>query len=302
MHLPIIAVMLVKKAVLQFMAAGPFLLLGMISINSRFSESTWEFIEYGPATSARVSAYIEPVRAVREHLVWKKDANESDVRHVVGLWLEAYRNGELLDIYPATTAFDGSPGVYDQIQAARQKLIDRVKLAAKKHESEGDMATAAFLYADILELANIAKYSEFGALSMSSVVQTDVLHKLTELSSELSESQHEELLSKMTALHQPDRSLAHTMNRVSVVFRADLAREGRPTAIIEAARSSRTLASTTELEQLMIDEWRQLSNMDRSFAPLYVQSRLAQYNQGKFIEAVKQAVRALSAGPGETIS
>ncbi|MCH8978236.1 MAG: hypothetical protein IH945_03210 [Armatimonadetes bacterium] len=236
-------------------------------------------------------------------------ANGSDVHfggrtvgHVVGLWLKAYRSGELLDIYPATTAIESSPGVYFQIQEARQELIRWAKLAAKKRKSEGDFAAAAFLYADILELANIAKYSEFGALSSSSVVQTGVLQKLIELSPELSESQHEELLSRINGLHQPNRSLAHTMNRMSVIYRSDLAREGRSTAVIEVTRNSRTLASAADVDQLRIDEWRQLSDIDRSFAPLYTLSRLAQYHQVKFIEAHERAVSALSARPDGTIS
>ena len=303
MHLPIIALVLVKKAVYQFMASGPILLLGMIAINSRFNESTWVFIEYGPATSARVSAYIEPVRAVREHLKWKNNADEGDLRYVVGLWLEGYRSGELLDIYPATIADEGLPGVYDQIQTARQELIQRAKRAARKLESEGEIAPAAFLYADVLELANIGKYSEFGALSMSSIIQTDVLQKLIELSPDLSESQHGEILSRIHGLEQPNRSISHTMNRVAVVYRADLARQGRSPAIIEAARNSRTLASAVDGNLFKIDEWRLLSDVDKSFVPLYTRTRLAHYHQVKFIEATERAVSALSALPDdETVS
>ena len=301
-QLPIIALVLVKKAVLQFMASGPILLLGVIAINSRFSESTWEFIEYGPATSVRVSAYIEPVKAVRERLVWNADADESDVRYVVGLWLDAYRNGELLDIFPATTADESSLGVYYQIQAARQELIYRAKKAARKRESEGEIVIAAYLYTDILELANIGKYSEFGALSSSSIVQADVLHKLIELSPELTESQHEDIVSRISGLQQPNRSIAHTMSRVSVVYRADLARQGKPTAIIAAARSSRTHASAADRDLFRIDEWRQLSDADSSFAPLYTLSRLAHYQQVKFIEANEQAISALTAEPDQPVS
>ncbi len=302
MQLPIIALMLVKKAILQLMAAGPILLLGMIAINSRLHESTWEFIEYGPATSARVSAYMEPVRAVREHLVWKQDADDSDVRYVIAVWLEAYRNGELLDIYPATTVSEGFPGVYQQILSARQNLIQRAKLAARQSESEGDVVAAAHLYTDVLELANIGKYSEFGALSRSSVIQTDVLLKLIELSPKLPDLQQQEILARIDMLNQPNRSITHTVNRLSAVYRADLAREGRSMAIIEVVRDSPTLASAEDTDLLKIDEWRQLSNIDGSLTPLYTSSRLAHYHQTKFREAKAKAADVLNAIPGAAIS
>ena len=53
---------------------------------------------------------------------------------------------------------------------------------------------------------------------------------------------------------------------------------------------------------LKIDEWRQLSNIDRSFTPLYTSSRLAHYHQTKFFEAKARAFDVMSTTPHESIS
>ena len=134
------------------------------------------------------------------------------------------------------------------------------------------------------------------------MTQANVLNNLIELHPELSEEQRGHILSRIEGLQHSDRSVTRTINRMAVVYRADRARIGQPTSIIEATRQSRTVASNADVDQIMLDEWKQVSRRDTSFTPLYTRGMLAHLNDVRFSTASKQAVRVFTAEPDQPVS
>lgn len=297
-----ILIMLVKKVVYQLMAAGPILLLGMIAVNSRAKVDTWQFIEYGPETSARLFAYATPIREVRSRFVYKDDYDEQDIHETIDIWLKGYRNGDLQDIFPATTMFEGSTSAYQQVVAARHKLVYRAREQAELYFEEGEYEMAAELFTDILEVANIAKYGEFAILADSANTQAAALNRLIELSPKLTEDQRARITKRISRLDDPKRSLAHIISRISAAYRIDLTRQGRSTAVIEAARANQTLASADDLDQLRIEEWRHMSTADRALIPLYARSRMAYLNTKEYDATLVLTLEAMKHSDPEKVT
>lgn len=293
--MPMIFLMLVKKFIYQLMAAGPILLLGLIAIHSRAKFDAWQFTEYGPDTSSRIYAYIDPIKAVRNRFVYKDEYDAQEVHEAIEIWLAEYRAGKLQDIYPVTTVLEGQTGVYQQIVTARHRLLYRARDQADIYFRDEEYVKAAELFTDIIEVANIAKFGEFSILAESSGTQSDALLRLVELSPFLSPEHRDSISERINQLDDPSRSLTHTVSRISTVYRFDLLQQGRSTAIIEAARSNHSLASAENLDSMRIEEWRLMSTVDRALIPLYARSRMAYLNQQKFDSTRALALSALQA-------
>lgn len=292
--MPKILLMLVKKAVYYVLAAGPFLLLGIISINSRMSTNHWDFVEYGPETSERIFAYVVPIERVRATFVGGVPTSRAAHRETIDLWLALDRSGDLRDIPPATTMNDGTSAVYEQVLAERQVLVDATVKWAKSESGAGNYSAAAELLADAIDLANIAKFSEFSSLAESANYQAQALAQLASISPRLSEEQRAMLLKRLEGLEPTsERSLSNLVDRYSIAYSRDLRREGRSTALIEAARDRQKLASTEDPIMSRIEGLQQLSISDRSLISLYGRSRMATIHHARFEKQLEMTRLAL---------
>ncbi len=289
-----ILLMLVRRVVYYVLAAGPFLLIGLIAINSRLNVHHWEFIEYGPETTTRIEAYSRPVQLVRRTIVKGRPVSTADLQATIDAWLDLGRKGELKDIYPPTTQFEGSSVVYDQIVTAKQALVDNSLRYGHTLQRDGKTREAAYVYADVLELAEIAKYSELSSLCESATYQASTLKRLALLAVELEPTDRAAILGRIAKLDtSPDRSLIHVIDRLSVTYSLDLQREGRSAAPIEAARDSQRLASNADPLEARITAWEQISSSDRSLISLTGRSRIALAQEARFRAQLASARKAL---------
>ena len=276
--------MLVKKAVFQLLAAGPFLLLGLIAISGRTNVNTYEFIEYGPAMNGLVKAYAGPVRvAVAYQDAKKQPANQQQLLEAIEYWLTAYRNGELKDIHPATTVFDGWTSVHSSILDARSTLLRDGYDVANEWAALGQYEDAANLYGDLIELGTVAKYGDFSSLIASAPFQARILGSLAAISSELDEAQRCSLATQIEALEQPDRNPTLIVNHMAVAYSRDLRRKGMSTDRLEAVRSSHTLASNDE-EEFKLEKWVEIASYDHNLISLAARSRIALTQERRYRE------------------
>ncbi|MCH7903245.1 MAG: hypothetical protein IH944_01610 [Armatimonadetes bacterium] len=282
--MPIILIMLVKKAVYQLLAAGPFLLLGLIAISGRTSANAYEFIEYGPAMNDSILAYVDPVRvSVAYESEAKQSPNRQQLLEAIEFWLTAYRNGELKDIRPATTILDGRTSAYTSILDARSTLLRDGYDLANEWATLGQYEDAANLYGDLIELANVAKYGDFSSLIASAPFQMRILGSIEAISSELDEAQRTRLASQIEELEQPGRNPTQIVNHMAVVYSRDLRRKGESTNWLAAVRSSHTLASNDE-EEFKLEEWIEITSSDQDLLPLAARSRVALSQERRYRE------------------
>lgn len=276
--------MLVKKAVFQLLAAGPFLLLGLIAISGRTNATTYEFIEYGPAMNDSVLAYADPVRISAAYgNAARLSPNRQQLLEAIEFWLTAYRNGELKDIRPATTIFDGRTSAYTSILDARSTLLRDGYDLANEWAALGQYEDAAELYGDLIELANVAKYGDFSSLIASAPFQTRVLGSLGAISSELEAAQRCLIATQIEALEQPDRNPIVIVNHLASVYSRDLRRKGLSSEGLGAVRSDRTLASNEE-EEYRLENWIEITSSDQDLNPLAARSRLALSQERRYRE------------------
>ncbi len=281
--------MLVKRAVYYVLAAGPFLLLGFIAINSRMSSNHWEFVEYGPETTKRIEAYVGPVTISRQAIFKGRVTSPDALRQAIDAWITASRAGALKDITPATTLSEGSTPVYEQILDARRDLAEVTLRQANLVRNEGRLREAAYLYADVLEIANVAKYSEFSSLSDAAAYQIAALNRLSEIASELDRESRIEIIARIESLDSdPDRSLIHIVDTLSVAYSRDLLREGRASTTIEAAREQRRLASNEDPLLARIEGWQQMALTDRTLISMYGRCGTAYRQQSRYHALVEE--------------
>jgi hypothetical protein len=286
---------MVKRAVYYLLATGPFLLLGMIAINSRLSVNDWQFVEYGSATSSRIRAYAGPVGQVRERIAYK-DHTDEDLHSVMALWLEAHASGALEDVPPATTIDYGMTSVYEQILDAKQTLVSAAIRRGDERRSDGEYGKAAEFYLSAAELANVGKYSEFLAVSDGAISQSACIERLVAISSELDELQRLEVIVRIDMLDDDTaRTLAHTAARAAAVYQADLRRRGEKTTTLEAARVSGALATADDDPVLeRIEEWRTTGLSDGTRMPLFGRSRMALIHERRYRETLQAALGKLT--------
>ena len=291
-----ILVPMVKRAVYYFLATGPFLLLGMIAINSRLRVNDWQFVEYGRETSARIHAYAGPVKQVRERITFGNSYTEEDLRNVLALWLDGFASGELQDVQPATTIDFGMTSVYQQILDAKLTLASATIRHGDYLRSRGEYGAAAEFYLSAAELSNVGKYSEFLSITDGAITQTACIERLVAISTELDAFQRLEATARISMLDDDTgRSIAHTASRAAAVYQADLQRRGETATNIEAGRVSGALANASDDPVLArIEKWRTTGLSDGSRMPLFGQSRLAYIHERQFEETLQAALGLLS--------
>jgi hypothetical protein len=285
---------LVKKAVYYVLAAGPFLLLGVIAINSRLSSNHWDFVEYGPETSKRIEAYATPVALARAAVVNSSITSGETLRESLDAWLEGGREGMLKDIPPPTTMNDGSTLVYEQILDAKLRLTTAALRRADELALEGQTARAADLYVDVVELGQIAKYSEFASLAEGSTYQVSALIALARIAPRLEEPHRQAIHARLATLDDvPEQSLTNMVDRFSVAYSRDVQRTGKSMAMIEIAHEQQRLASAEDPIQARIEGWQRLSVHDTSLVTLYGRSRSAYIHHLRFVSQIADTMRAL---------
>jgi hypothetical protein len=294
--LPMILLAMVKRAVYYALASGPFLLLGMIVINSRLRVNDWQFVEYGSETSSRIHAYAGPVSQVRQRIAYGKSYTADDLRSVIALWLDAYARGDLQDVQPATTIEYGMTPVYQQILDAKQILVSAAIRQGDQLRSEGEHGEAAEFYVSAAELANVGKYSEFLSITEGAIYQIASIERLVAISPELDAAKCAEIAARIDLLDDDTaRTLAHTTSRAAAIYQADLNRRGERASILEAARESGAMV-TAEGDPVVgrIELWRATGLSDGTRMPLFGRSRMALLHERQYAETLEAALGVLS--------
>ncbi len=284
---------MVRKTVLYVLASGPILLLGLIAINSRYKVNGWEFIEYSPETSARIETYVGPITASRAHFRSDEHKRCSASCPGVDTWLAAKWSGLLKDVHPPTSFVDDNSTIYWQIIKEKNHVMSEANKIALRLEEKGFKSEAAFAYMDMLDIADVAKYSEFGSLIESSVSQVSTLEKIRRLVPSLSDEDRAHLIERMTALDSPARSLSVTADKMAGAYRMDQSRSRHYTVTYEAAQTGSLLASAGDEGKDRIDSLQRMIGTDASALALYSQSQLAYIQERRFSSALQNLRVAL---------
>lgn len=185
-----------SRGLATFMVASPLVAILIIGVNARREPVLYRTQGYPEAQNARVGAFVEPVRQVRQALARRAGS----VQTAGAIWCARFSAGELGDLPRLLADDDFSRGVKAQIMAVRNDLFLRVFDEA--HEArrgrEPERAAAAFVLA--AEIATTLKYSDLDTVRESAVRQVSALKRLCELWPNVSQNRRAELRPRLLAL------------------------------------------------------------------------------------------------------
>lgn len=289
--MPKIHLMVFRKAVLNLMVAGPFMVLALLGLNARLDRGKWQFVEYGPATSRLVYAYIGPIQAAS--FVTSPEAEGDDVLLVLDYWIGSAEDGRLKDIPPASAELDGGSGAYQEIIRTKRRLIESAMRVAQDRENNGDFIGAARVYAKIVQAGDIAKFGEFAAFTSGSAQQSEALRSIAKVATHLEPLEKAEITSALRVVTHPRGSFIDVINNIATAYRHDQSRMGEePISTLVTAKQDGIASMDERTDQRLLD-WQQVAKRDPDLASLYGMSRVAYLQNKQLKETSMVALSAL---------
>jgi hypothetical protein len=203
------------------MASAPVLLLGVMGIVGRTQINTWEFESYSPKENLALLAYQQPMAVASS--IRTIDPNEprfkKSVDQAVSYWLDGQERGDLVDVLPGSIEDQGSSGAKSQIIEARQILINGLHLKASLAHDKGSSFEYCQAHAQIVAVADIAKYSGVTTIQQSALVQIGSLRRIANEWQSLTPEQHgtlKEILQGPKRTTLPVQPLAERLSHLAI--------------------------------------------------------------------------------------
>ncbi len=164
-----------------FLAVLPFTLVGVLGAYNHVATDSFDTPELGATLGARVQSYVEPMRLVQRHLGKRGDLPDTaNVQIVADAWIEAYRNGKLLDVPSVCAADTTNDGVRDQILTAKGTLVFHLNRISTEAQEHGDLSEAKRFAAKALIVSGIMRCSDLSSLGTSLSEENSSLRRLKE--------------------------------------------------------------------------------------------------------------------------
>lgn len=197
-------------------ALAPFWLLALLAIHGRFFVSPYEEFEYGNKASEIILNYGSVVRytAEREYQLSILDSNTID--SVANKWIELHREGKLNEVPQISPEDDGSFGFRSEIEYYKRMVLTSLQRDLQKSRDENNYSAAGNRLAQILEVANIAKYNSCLATTNSSSAQMYALEAYDELNTKLEYKQRLHVFTAISNLRADPNLVRHTAERMSI--------------------------------------------------------------------------------------
>ena len=162
-----------------FLAVLPFTLVGVLGAYNHVALESFDTPEFGATLGSRVQSYVEPMRLVQVHL-GKRGAlpSSKEVLTVADVWVEAYRNGKLLDIPSVCAADTTNDGVRDQILTAKGTLVFHLNRISTEAQLQGNVSEATRFAAKAFIISRIMRGSDLSSLGTSLSEENSSLRRL----------------------------------------------------------------------------------------------------------------------------
>ncbi len=162
-----------------FLAVLPFTLVGVLGAYNHVAPESYDTPEFGATLGSRVQSYIEPVRLVQVHLGRRGDLpSGNEVQTVADAWIEAYRDGKLLDIPSVCAADTTNDGVRDQILTAKGTLVFHLNRISTEAQLQGHVSEATRFAAQAFVISRIMRGSDLSSLGTSLSEENSSLRRL----------------------------------------------------------------------------------------------------------------------------
>lgn len=272
-------------------------MLALIALHARTTVHTWEHSEYGPEQHKRILAFTEPVRAVKN---LPPNASLADVQAAAQIWIEQPEDSILGDILPPCVEANGERRIVDEIVAARDTLAQRLSLHAERLAAEGQYGDSAKLQVQIMQLADVAKYSTFSTVASSARTQLHSADRITALAAKISESERVEIAHAALSVRSDARPANRLLNRLRALHITQSVRSGDLPIAAQTNRAFDHLASLTNPESMEAastqDDWIEFVSGKGEVAYLRSQTKVAMAHEAEFQTAIQKLVRTLIVG------
>jgi hypothetical protein len=159
----------------------------------------------------RVMAFRDVVRETRPHLrQWLQGEKMAEARRTAYLWIDGFRTGRLTDLTPAIYEDGVEEGPKAEIFRVNAELAASLARNAEREAKKGNVEIAADDAVLAYELLQPLKYSDFSAISMTSLRQRRALNILNRLQGTLSLEKREEVVARLekASQHRPIQKVA----------------------------------------------------------------------------------------------
>jgi len=207
-----------KKIMYMVLAASPIAFLGLIAVNARAAYFDWRPAEYGERLHQDWLAYAVPIRASHRLISLSPQQKVEHSEEAADAWLTAARSGELRTI-PAVDLDDlNHEGARGELMLCRNVVIFQTLESAEIHRAKGNLKRAYEQYVDVIELAQINKYSTPTAVVESSRLQANTARKAAALIDRLAGEFVAPTSARLQPLLQDPNPTRHVLARMQVLY------------------------------------------------------------------------------------
>lgn len=209
----------IRRAIYTAMALAPVWFLGYLGMAGRTTTYVWQSPEYGPKGGLIVAGYREPMERYYESGMNKGLASPQEIREVAQEWIALHKQGELQPI-PLLTLQDSSDEMLKaEIFFAKGKMVALVKDQMNYALANDAPATEVCdLALEIIELSEVAKYSDLSSIIRFSHFQRAAAEVLSETSSRLDDEQRRRYAARLSDSIKGTGSLEETMHAVKRAY------------------------------------------------------------------------------------
>ncbi|MBS1723868.1 MAG: hypothetical protein JSS66_13050 [Armatimonadetes bacterium] len=214
----------------QLMMAGPIALLIAIGVNGRTPPPMIDEVQFGADAHARLLKFVRPVGIVEDICTRSKPPSSAQLKDATEQWIALL--DEKKPVTPVDIDVPTQNTVLGEICDAKQSLIFALEQEARKSK---DPETASRLLTQSLLVADVNKYSDFGAVQQFAFIQAKTAEELNQLAPFLSERAQRETFEQLSRLDTNHGRLQSIATHLKEMHSLSLSKRGQADVSIALA-------------------------------------------------------------------
>ncbi|HRJ27453.1 MAG TPA: hypothetical protein PLO61_08105 [Fimbriimonadaceae bacterium] len=257
----------------------PVSLVALVGFSGRLGPQTPPPLYSTPRGEARIDAYREVTRAAQALKLGEGGTPQlKELISVADVWIQGRREQSLVDLTPVF-AYDSSDlGAKRQIFRVRNLMADRLLVCGMERAARGQSAEAIQSFVTLLELCEVAKFSDLNSLHASSVRQDRALLALLKLWDEMGPRDQDRLRTLLAQIQPSLDRVQGLLNEQIRLTEQTLARVNLPLKPAERKELSRLkehVVSAQVSSRDLVKEAHRLGSTRAPIAATLSQARIA---------------------------
>ena len=220
----------------RIMAMGPVILLGAIALNGRAGSPPDDRPVFGLENQRRLCAYVKPIRSTESLGRAVGNADSETLDAAVQIWMTDYEAGKLESVLPVDFETPIQDTVIGEISDAKSALIFGLLNRLRGEASIKDPNQRSNALVQVVQIAAINKYSDFGSVHIFADYQAQCLQEIRKLAPALDDAHRLKVYDAVKKVQEQEIGLRVLVSKVRDLHCAALARQGRTALSIELSQ------------------------------------------------------------------